>query len=47
MQILIIEDDSDLAANLYDYLETKGHHAETAYGSIVNRKTVCRFGASQ
>ena len=25
MQILIIEDDSDLAANLYDYLEAKGH----------------------
>jgi len=30
MQILIIEDDKDLAANLYDYLETKGHTATTA-----------------
>ncbi len=30
MRILIIEDDLDLAANLYDYLETKGHQAETA-----------------
>lgn len=30
MRILIIEDDSDLAANLYDYLETKGHYAEHA-----------------
>jgi len=25
MHVLIIEDDSDLAANLYDYLEAKGH----------------------
>ncbi|MFC1747452.1 response regulator transcription factor [Pseudomonadota bacterium] len=30
MQILIIEDDSDLAANLYDYLEAKGHIPDSA-----------------
>lgn len=30
MQILIIEDDSDLAANLYDYLEAKGHVPDSA-----------------
>lgn len=30
MQILIIEDDKDLAANLFDYLEAKGHTATTA-----------------
>jgi len=30
IKILIIEDDSDLAANLYDYLEAKGHTPDTA-----------------
>ncbi|ALP52479.1 XRE family transcriptional regulator [Candidatus Tenderia electrophaga] len=30
MRILIIEDDSDLAANIYDYLEAKGHSADAA-----------------
>ncbi len=30
MRILIIEDDADLAANIYDYLETKGHNADAA-----------------
>lgn len=30
MRVLIIEDDSDLAANLYDYLEAKGHTADAA-----------------
>ncbi len=30
MRILIIEDDADLAANLYDYLEAKGHSADAA-----------------
>ena len=30
MQILIIEDDKDLTANLCDYLEAKGHAATTA-----------------
>lgn len=30
LHILIIEDDSDLAANLYDYLEAKGHTADAA-----------------
>lgn len=30
LNILIIEDDSDLASNIYDYLETKGHIADSA-----------------
>ncbi|MGM0594812.1 MAG: response regulator transcription factor [Pseudomonadota bacterium] len=34
MRILIIEDDSDLAANLYDYLEVKGHEADAAGDGI-------------
>lgn len=29
-RVLIIEDHSDLAANLYDYLEAKGHQPDTA-----------------
>lgn len=34
MRILIIEDDSDLAANIYDYLESKGHNADAAGDGI-------------
>lgn len=34
MRILIIEDDSDLAANIYDYLEAKGHSADAAGDGI-------------
>lgn len=30
MRVLIIEDDSDLAANIYDYLEAKEHSADAA-----------------
>jgi DNA-binding response OmpR family regulator len=30
MRVLIIEDDSDLAANLYDYLEAKGNSVDAA-----------------
>ena len=30
IRVLIIEDDSDLAANLYDYLEAKGYQADAA-----------------
>ncbi len=30
MRVLIIEDDADLAANLYDYLEAKGHSPDAA-----------------
>ncbi|TPW14967.1 MAG: winged helix family two component transcriptional regulator [Halothiobacillaceae bacterium] len=30
LRVLIIEDDADLAANLYDYLEAKGHIPDTA-----------------
>ncbi len=30
MRVLIIEDDSDLAANIYDYLEAKDHSADAA-----------------
>lgn len=34
IRVLIIEDDSDLAANLYDYLETKGHQPDSAGDGI-------------
>ena len=34
MRILIIEDNSDLAANIYDYLEEKGHILDAAADGI-------------
>ena len=34
IRALIIEDDSDLAANLYDYLEAKGHQPDSAGDGI-------------
>ena len=34
MRILIIEDNSDLAANIYDYLEVKGHTLDAAADGI-------------
>lgn len=34
MRILIIEDDSDIAANLYDYLENRGHAVDAAPDGI-------------
>jgi len=34
MRILIIEDNSDLAANIYDYLEAKGHTLDAAADGI-------------
>lgn len=34
MRILIIEDDSDLTANIFDYLEGKGHSADAAGDGI-------------
>ena len=34
IRVLIIEDDSDLAANLYDYLEAKGHQPDSAGDGI-------------
>jgi len=34
MRILIIEDNSDLAANIYDYLEEKGHTLDAAADGI-------------
>lgn len=34
MRVLIIEDDADLAANLYDYLETKGHIPDVARDGV-------------
>ena len=30
MRILIVEDDADIAANLYDYLESRGHAVDAA-----------------
>ena len=34
MRILIIEDDAAIAANLYDFLETRGHHVDAASDGI-------------
>lgn len=34
MRILIIEDDATIAANLYDFLETHGHHVDAAADGI-------------
>src|SRR5512145_1407721 len=34
VRILLIEDDTDIAANLYDYLESKGHHVDAAADGI-------------
>jgi len=34
IRVLIIEDDSDLAANLYDYFEAKGHQPDSAGDGI-------------
>ncbi len=34
IRVLIIEDDSDLAANIYDYLEAKGHLPDAAGDGI-------------
>ena len=34
MRILIIEDDADLSANLYDYLEAKGHIPDVARDGV-------------
>ncbi len=34
MRVLIIEDDADLSANLYDYLEAKGHIPDTARDGV-------------
>jgi len=34
MRILIIEDNSDLAANIYDYLEAKGHTLDAAADGV-------------
>jgi DNA-binding response OmpR family regulator len=34
LRVLIIEDDADLAANLYDYLEAKGHTPDAAHDGI-------------
>ena len=30
MRVLVVEDNQDLAANLYDYLEAKGHTVDSA-----------------
>ena len=34
MRILIIEDDATIAANLYDYLETRGHSVDAAADGV-------------
>lgn len=35
MKILIIEDDSDIATNLYDYLESEGYEVDTASDGVM------------
>ena len=34
MNVLIIEDKKDIAANLHDYLESRGHHADAAADGV-------------
>ena len=34
MRILIIEDDATIAANLYDYLESRGHSVDAASDGV-------------
>ena len=34
VRILLIEDDTDIAVNLYDYLESRGHHVDAAADGI-------------
>ena len=35
MRILIVEDDADISANLYDYLAAHGHHVDAALNGLV------------
>jgi DNA-binding response OmpR family regulator len=35
MRLLIIEDDADIAANLYDYLENRGHVVDVATNGVM------------
>lgn len=35
MRVLIVEDDSDIASNLYDYLENRGYHVDAAENGIL------------
>lgn len=34
MRVLIVEDSSDVAANIVDYLEQRGHHVDCAYDGL-------------
>ncbi len=34
MRILIVEDDRDIAANLYDYFESRGHFVDAAADGV-------------
>ncbi|GAB3550653.1 response regulator transcription factor [Noviherbaspirillum agri] len=47
MHILIVEDDADIAANLYDYLAGKGHEVDAAPNGItaLHLATTQRFDA--
>ena len=47
MRLLIVEDDSDIAANLYDYLTGKGHDVDAAPNGItaLHLVTTQRFDA--
>ena len=35
MRVLVIEDNRDLAANIGDFLEARGHEADYAYDGVV------------
>lgn len=38
MHLLVIEDNPDLVANLYDYLEARGHTLDAAYDALTGMK---------
>ena len=38
MHLLVIEDNPDLVANLYDYLEARGHSLDAAYDALTGMK---------
>jgi DNA-binding response OmpR family regulator len=47
VKILFVEDNRDLATNLFDYFETRGHEIDLAYDGItgINRATTYNYDA--
>ena len=44
MRILVIEDNSDIAANVGDYLEEKGHTVDFAGDGVTEIRQIMEFG---